>query len=287
MRAPVVVIDAASDVGRGVIEAALAASRPVVAVSSDTAGLTLLRERFRDAPLTTLPGSIADEAGGQALAAALRDLDRPVAGIVIANAAEPLRGRMLDHPAATIQARVERELLPQLAAARALIPLLAGSRRNGGYVVIGKPGSEQPWAGYGAYSIAVAAASMLVRVLHDEARQLGVRVQLLAIPRPVRTARNRERACAGWPDATAIGAQALALIDRSDARHANAAVVPFAIRPAGVPTTVGSAGDAGEPPARRSPVPTPTDSANQRVIDQTWRALEPIFVSIQNEASRK
>jgi NAD(P)-dependent dehydrogenase (short-subunit alcohol dehydrogenase family) len=286
MKAPVVVIDAASDVGRGVVEAALAAARPVVAVSAAADELAHLREHFSDAHLTTLAGSIATEAEAAMLAAALRDLDRPIAGVVIANAAQPLRGRVLDHAAAAIQGQLERELLPQLAAARALIPLLLGARRNGGYVVIGKPGGEQPWAGYGAYSIAVAAAGMLVRALHDEARLLGVRVQLLAIPRPVRTARNCERACAGWPDALAIGEQALALIDRRHARHADAAVVPFAFGSASDSIAVDAGVHMPAPPASPTPAPSPppSDIASQQVVEQTWRALEPIFVSIKNAA---
>jgi short-subunit dehydrogenase len=287
MKAPVIVIDAASDVGRGVVEAALAVPRPVVAVSVDAGELALLRERFGEAHLTTLVGSLADEAGGAALAVALRDLDRPIAGIVVANAAEPLRGRVLDQPVAAIQGQLERELLPQLAAARALIPLLAAGRRTGGYVVIGKPGSEQPWAGYGAYSIAAAAASMLVRVLHDEARLLGVRVQLLAIPRPVRTARNRERACAGWPDAAAIGTQALVLIDRAEARNADVAVVPFAARSANAMPAVGARASTNDGTGPGTPALLAVDSASQRVVEQTWRALEPIFVSIKNEADGK
>jgi NAD(P)-dependent dehydrogenase (short-subunit alcohol dehydrogenase family) len=281
MKAPVVVIDAASDVGRGVVEAALAAARPVVAVSADADELARLRERFGDAHLTTLAASIATEAEAAMLATALRDLDRPIAGVVIANAAQPLRGRVLDHAAAAFEGLLERELMPQRAAARALIPLLLGARRNGGYVVIGKPGGEQPWAGYGAYSIAVAAAGMLVRALHDEARLLGVRVQLLAIPRPVRTARNRERACAGWPDALTIGEQALALIDRTQTQHADAAVVPFVF---GAPSDGAAVGAHAHIPLSPASPPPALDIASQQVVDQTWRALEPIFVSIKNAA---
>src|SRR3546814_1724253 len=68
-------------------------------------------------------------------------------------------------------------------AARHLLPLLA-EHGHGGYVLIGGPGAEHPWAGYGHYSIGAAALRMLARVLHDEARTLPVRVQLLAIDSP-------------------------------------------------------------------------------------------------------
>src|SRR3546814_13447028 len=79
-------------------------------------------------------------------------------------------------------------------AARHLLPLLA-EHGHGGYVLIGGPGAEHPWAGYGHYSIGAAALRMLARVLHDEARTLPVRVQLLAIDSPARTDANARPAC--------------------------------------------------------------------------------------------
>jgi hypothetical protein len=79
-------------------------------------------------------------------------------------------------------------------------------------VLIGGPGSEHPWAGYGHRSIGAAALNMLARVLHDEARALPVRVQLLAIDSPVCTEDNIGHACPQWPSALAVGQRALALI---------------------------------------------------------------------------
>lgn len=236
MKGPVVVIDAANGIGRAVLQAALAQGRPVIAVSQDALALRRLRERHVIAgpdstqfgiDLTTINGSLADEAGSIALAERLRELDRPIAGVVICSCGEPVRGRVLDQPVQLLQRRLEGELLPQLAAARHLLPVLAAEGRNGGYVLIGSPGSEQPWAGYGLRSIAAAAVSMLARVLHMEARPLGVRVQMLAVGRPVQTEENRERACEGWPAAMAIAEQALALVDQSNPHHAANAIVRF------------------------------------------------------------
>jgi NAD(P)-dependent dehydrogenase (short-subunit alcohol dehydrogenase family) len=269
MKGPVVVIDAANGVGRAIVQRALAQGRPVIAVSQDAGELRRLRERHAAtgrpdhevSALTTLLGSVADEAGSTALAAKLRALDRPIAGIVLANCSEPVRGRVLDQPALELQRRLEADLLPQLAAARALLPVLAEGGRNGGYVLIGSPGSEQPWAGYGYRSIAAAAISMLVRVLHNEARPMGVRVQMLGINRPVRTEENRETACEGWPAAVAIGEQALALIDQTDLRQAANPIVRFPWRDL-APTAV------------EEPTPEPVTEA---VLEQTWSALEPLL----------
>ena len=68
----------------------------------------------------------------------------------------------------------------------------------------------------------------LVRVLHNEARLLGVRVQMLAVNRPVRTDDNRDCACPGWPDAAQLATQALALVDQVESRHPVSAMVRFA-----------------------------------------------------------
>jgi NAD(P)-dependent dehydrogenase (short-subunit alcohol dehydrogenase family) len=275
MKGPVVVIDAANGVGRAIVQAALAERRPVVAVSQDADELRRLRQHeatmngldFEPAgyALSTIHGSIDDEASSAALAAKLRALDRPIAGIVLANCSEPARGRVLDQPAAELQRRLEIDLLPQLAAARHLLPVLAEGGRNGGYVLIGSPGSEQPWAGYGYRSIAAAAISMLVRVLHIEARPLGVRVQMLGITRPVRTEENRDTACEGWPAAAAIAEQALALVDHADPRQAANPIVRFPWR-------------APEPaPAAPAFVESEPEPIPNAVLEQTWGALEPLL----------
>ena len=238
MKGPVVVVDAANGVGRAIVQQALAQGRPVIAVSQEASELRRLRAsqaasgsldfEAAGAALTTIHGSVGDEASSTALAAKLRALDRPIAGVVLANCGEPARGRVLDQPPQELQRRLEADLLPQLAAARQLLPVLAEAGRNGGYVVVGSPGTEHPWVGYGYRSIAAAAGAMLVRVLHNEARLLGVRVQMLAVARPVRTEENRNCACDGWPAASEIAAQALALIDQVEPRHPISALVRFA-----------------------------------------------------------
>ena len=274
MKGAVVVIDAADRAGRGVVQAAIQAGRPVIAVSNDAAELARLRTAAgRD--LTTVPGGVASEDDSTQLAATLRNLHRPIDGIVIATSGAPLSGRVLDHPVETFQRRLEADLFPQLAAARALLPLLSRGGRNGGYVVLGSPGAEHPWAGYSYCSIAAAAMNMLVRVLHEEARALDVRVQMLAIKRPIRTAENCGCAGEGWLDAVAIGEQALALIDRAEPRKADEAVVPFVTpaRKAGEARAATTTAALGREPSFA------TDYGDQAVLEQTWRALRPILDS--------
>lgn len=307
MKGPIVVIDAANGIGRGVVQAVLNSGRPVIAVSPDQNELRALRKRHAGADFAAIAGSIADETSSAALAFRLCELDRPIAGIVIANCGEPVRGRVLDQTAQESQRRIENDLLPHIAAARQLLPVLSESGRNGGYVVIGSPGSEHPWAGYGYRSVAAAAVNMLVRVLHDEARALGVRVQMLAIGRPARTDENRESACEGWPTALAIGEQALALIDQTEPRQAANAVVPFVRNGLRAPAEIAAdaisqsepSADidllAAEPALLAGMISKPNgaqavDAAvgpdGQRYLDQAWALLEPLFSSKSNEANK-
>jgi NAD(P)-dependent dehydrogenase (short-subunit alcohol dehydrogenase family) len=235
MKPAVLILDATTPIGRALVQAALEADRPVIAVAADTAGLAMLDAAYPRADLTTLPGGFGTDGQAIALAAALRELGRPLGGVVVAGACEPPRGRVLDAPAAMLRDVLADELLPHQAAARALIPMLARDDRNGTYVVLGGPGSDHPWAGYGHRSIAAAATRMLVRVLHDEARSLGVRVQMLAIDAPARTDDNHEQACAHWPTALAIASRALALIDQAPSLEPPEPVVRFTVPPAASP----------------------------------------------------
>ena len=263
MNRPILILEATTPIGRALVGQALAQGRAVVAAAMDDEGLRELRGAHRRADLTVLPGAAGDAASAAALVADLRELGRPLGGVVVALCCEPRRGRLLDMHDEALEELVREEVLPHLAAARALVPLLAEGGRNGAYVVIGGPGSEQPWAGYGLRSVAAAANRMLIRVLHDEARALSVRVQLLAVEVPTRTDDNAERACSHWPSAVAIADRALALVDPQRPRESAEAVVRLAWNPP-APT-----------PDRRAVHATAT--ATPRVLDDTWRLLQPLL----------
>lgn len=225
--AALVVLGATGGIGRGVVAAAVAAGRPVIAVARHADALQRLAARHPGANLTVLPASVASDGEAAALAGRLRALGHAIGGVVVAVCGELARGRLLDQPAAFLRRVFDEDLLPHLFAARHLLPLLTEDARSGGYVLIGGPGADQPWASYGHRSIAAAALRMLARVLHDEARASGVRVQLLAVDSPVCTDANREHACTQWPSAEAVGRRALALIDRAGSERV-AAVVRYA-----------------------------------------------------------
>ena len=243
MSGRLIVLGATGAIGRAVVGQALADGRGVVAVARDARRLAQLkRESGRDADIATLATAIASDADAAGLAARIGSLrGAPPVGMVAAIRGQAERGRLLDARADFLQRRLDEDLLPHLFAARHLMPLLA-RQPDASYVLVGGPGAEQPWAGYGHHSIGAAALRMLARVLHDEARALPLRVRMLSVDSPVRTALNARHACERWPDAGAIARQALYLLDGGGSaqpliRFPIGAAVPATPRPPGSPAS--------------------------------------------------
>lgn len=207
------VLGATGDVGRGVVQATLEAGRAVLAVDADADALAAMQLHHDGAPLAVLAAAIGSDADAARLAARVRELPGvEINGVVASIAGRHDCARLLDQPEDVLRRTLDEDLMPQLFAARHLLPMLprdAGS----GYVLVGGPGGDYPWAGYGHCSIAAAALRMMARVLHDEAAGQGVRVQLLALDAPVRTDANAAHAGSAWPQAISIGRRALAMLD--------------------------------------------------------------------------
>lgn len=272
MNGALLVLGGTGAVGRAVVTRALDAGRPVIAVARDTADLALLRAAHGDtAALRTLDATIASDADAADLAARVQALPGAApSGVVAAIRGDVERGRLLDAPADFLRRRLDEDLLPHLFAARHLLPLLAAQPKSG-YVLVGGPGADQPWAGYGHHSVGASALRMLARVLHDEARTLPVRVQMLAIDSPVRTPANARHACDQWPEVDAIARRALELLDT----HAMPAepLVRFDRRdraPAGQSDDVDTA-DAPCTPAARA-----RSSPDARALDDARRLLRDL-----------
>jgi NAD(P)-dependent dehydrogenase (short-subunit alcohol dehydrogenase family) len=229
--APVVVVGASGTIGREIVRLLAAAGRPVVIVGPDHERLHALAAELPRGLVTILAGHIVDDDGAAELAAQLRALDRPVAGVINAFPTGKAqidggdRGRALEQPVLALRECLNQTVLAQLALARHLIPLLAETGRNGRYVIIGGPGSESPWAGYGQRSIAMAATRMLAQVLHDEAQPLGVRVHLVSIDAPVRSDEPRLHECPEWPTARDIAHRAVQLLEHTQTVETAGAVI--------------------------------------------------------------
>ncbi|MET7140344.1 SDR family oxidoreductase [Xanthomonas sp. PPL139] len=207
MLAPeVLVLGGSGTVGQGVVQALLEAGSPVLAVARDRARLAALRDRHRDEPgLDVLCGSVATDAAAAALVAEVAQRPRPLAAVVAA-LGSPLRpGRLLERPLSALRKRLDADLLPQLAAARHLLPLLAEHPRGGRYVLLGSPCALRAWSGHGDSSVAAAAIRMLAQVLHEEAKPLGVHVHLLSLSEPVCRSDDAIGDCPDWFTTLGVG----------------------------------------------------------------------------------
>ncbi len=120
----VVVLGATGKVGRGIVQALVDARRPLVAVADDSRELAELVAAHGGADLTVLPAKIAADADAERLVQDLRGLGRVVGAVVVPFACEGGRGRVLDHPTSLLGRALEQDVLPQLALARQLVPVL-------------------------------------------------------------------------------------------------------------------------------------------------------------------
>ncbi len=178
---PVLVLGADRELGRGVVAAAAAIRRPIIATGTDADALADLCQRHPEADLTLVAGHSRSDISAATLAATVRALDRPLAAVIAAIVPPTPRGRVLDQPVDALREAIDQSLIAHAAAARHLLPLLNRCNRGGAYVMVGGPGSRSPWAGYGHRSVAAAALRMLAQALHNEAATLSLRLQLLCI----------------------------------------------------------------------------------------------------------
>jgi NAD(P)-dependent dehydrogenase (short-subunit alcohol dehydrogenase family) len=210
------VLGASGTVGFGVVGALLEVGSPVLAVGRDGPRMRALSEHFAEEPGLELmhSGCIFSDDDAAKLVKAVRARERPVHA-VFASLTSPLEpGRLLDKPADALRHKLEMDLIPHLAAARALLPLLSEYDGAAHYVMVGGPFAERGWAGYGHSSVTGAAMRMMAQVLHEEAQSMGVRVQLLSIDSPICTPSNSVNACAEWPTALSVGRSAVSLLSR-------------------------------------------------------------------------
>lgn len=212
----VMVLGASGKVGAGVVAALLEAGSPVLGVARDPDRLARLAQQFADEPgLELLQGSVADDAEAARLATRLRLRGRPLRAVVASLAGSVERGSLIERPTSDLQRQLESDVLPHLAAARYLLPLLAESSDTANYILVGATGAKCGWAGYGHASIAAAAQQMLAKVLHEEAASLGVRVQLLSLDHPIADT-DAGRSCSRWPSALSVGRRAVSMLLRDD-----------------------------------------------------------------------
>jgi len=121
---------------------------------------------------------------------------------------------------------------------------------------------------------------MVARVLHDEARAFGVRVQLLIVDTPANGEGEDVHLCARWPSALEIGARAIGLIRRNEGKSITRPVVPFrTLLPARQEPPFGV--KASTDP---SPPPDPDTAQDSSIVDARRLLLSLTFPN-RNEVS--
>lgn len=227
----VLVLGADRELGRGVVAAATAIHRPIIATGIDADALDGLRRLHPDADLTLVAGDCRTDADASALADTVRALDRPLAAVIAAIVPPTLRGRVLDQPVDALREALDQSLIAHAAAARHLLPLLKRCDRGGAYVMLGGPGGRAPWSGYGHRSVANAALRMLAEVLHNEAMTQSLRLQLLCVEDLVgddsRGLPDEHAHAEHPPTARLIGSKALSLALCDRCTEATRAVVDY------------------------------------------------------------
>lgn len=285
MKRPLLVLGATGLIGRSVVAATVEAQRPVIAVARDTGKLAALKAAFPGADITLVANTIRDDLAGDRLARELRDSGRPLAGVVASICGSPGRGRLLDQPVSSLSRELDEVVIPHLSAARHVLPFMAEYTLAGNYILIGGPGSEMPWAGYGPRSVTGAALRMLAQVLHDEARALGIRVQLLDISSPACTDQNLAHACARWPRADDIGRRALQLALRNETKLGAHPVVPFEPRSGSSTSPLATTVEPTQAGVRRTHEASQADARAHDTSDAR-RLLDSLISRQSNEVSR-
>lgn len=230
----VVVLGATGGIGRELTRELIARGHAVTAVARDAGRLQALAGRV-GAPerLTLLAQDLAEDAGGAALARALRERGRPVTAVVAALRGSVKGGRLLDRSPAELRRVLDADVVTHFVAARHLLPLLAEARPEGShYLLLTGPQASCAWSGYAHVSIAAAALQMLTRALREEAKELPVVMQQLQIGRPVRSETNRDCACPDWIGADDVARRAIELLERRDTHVPLVELGAYAPRPA-------------------------------------------------------
>jgi short-subunit dehydrogenase len=217
----IVVLGASGGIGRVIVNRLISAGHHVVAVARNREGLDeLARRAVAPEQLILLPASVADDAGAALLAQDLRAMRRPLAAMVCCVGGPIESGRLIERSASFLLRTLEENVVSHFVAAKHLLPVLAESRPEGLYLLLGSPAAECTWAGYGHLSVSAVALRMLIQVLREEAKDLPVAIQLLQVGTPVRTEHNTRCACADWISAEKVADEVVVLIERRSSTEA-------------------------------------------------------------------
>jgi len=206
MERSLAVIGASGDVGSGIVRSAVRRGWQVTAVGRTGARLDELAVEH-GAALRPLVGSVADDEGGEALAAVLGPID---AVVVAVSAGFPLRP-ILQWAPDDLSALLSANVGAHLVAARHLLPLVCA---GGDCLRVGGGMADLVMPTFVPLSIVQAAQRQLYRGLVREAgREPAVRVRELLVSAMVDGPSSREQAQADWITEDEVGEHVADLLD--------------------------------------------------------------------------
>jgi NAD(P)-dependent dehydrogenase (short-subunit alcohol dehydrogenase family) len=203
------VVGAAGDVGQGIVEAALASGRSVVAAGRSDGKLNALAARLGSDALACVAGDLGSETGAAAL---WRQAGKAFGGIddVVVSVNAPTQvSPLLDWSAEDLSAALSANVLTHFIAAKAFLPHLP---ETGILIGIGGGTADFIFPKMAHVSMAQAAQRMLYRGLAKE-RKSGAQLRELMIVSMVAGQSNRDSAPPDWVTDVEVGRHVCAILD--------------------------------------------------------------------------
>ena len=198
----------AGNVGEGIVRGCLKAGATVITSSRSSDKLDRLRELLKDTPtekLTTIEGGLGDLKSAEALRDKILDrcdrLDAVVASLGGTwHENLPLTEVSMDD----WQKFLFTNLTTHFVTARTFVPVLARTK-DSSYTFLGGSAAETPIPNYSVVAIPAAGQLMMAKVLMQEMKDSGVRINQVIVNSLVNTRASRSQAQPDWVTADEIG----------------------------------------------------------------------------------
>lgn len=203
------IVGAAGDVGRGIVSAALASGRQVVACGRTLASLEELAREHASERLACVAGSLASEEEAARLWRSAQEPFGAIGDAVVSVNAPGQVKPIIEWSAQELSASLSGNLTSHLIAARAFIPNLPA---DGVFIGIGGGTADFIIPGMAHFSIAQAGLRMLYKGLGKECRD-GPAVRELMVVSMVSGRSNRDAAKPEWITDEEIGKHVCTVLD--------------------------------------------------------------------------
>ena len=198
----------AGNVGEGIVRGFLKAGATVVTSSRSNEKLDRLRELLKDTPtdkLTTIEGGLGDIESGEALRDKILDKFERIDAVVAS------LGSSWDKNLPLTEVTMEQwqkylltNLTTHFVTARTFLPFL-GRTKSSSYTFLGGAAAEIAIPNYSVVAIPAAGQLMMAKVVMQEMKDSGVRINEVVVNSLVNTRDSQDRAKPDWITADEIG----------------------------------------------------------------------------------